>query len=349
MMPRTSRRSRMLLALPLVVGGLMEPGIARADDPNPKALLRAVAAARNSVQSGKAKIEISYRNTTFARHPRPATRLEVSFDGVKRRSDQFCREGTYNPKIDDVEAKAHELDDDPDKLAAAGLVTYYDVCIRSSWDGERLVQYRAREHEDVVYKDEKKGTGYYLFDPRTLGIVSYYGMTTTVDAAFEDRPIRAISLVGREEVAGHSTWHVLVVDKFPGGTIERHHWVEDAPGYPVWKTEEVVGGRKTIVTASYRDPVAENPIPVLVMTSQRTPNGDQFGLTTLTVEQTEWNVPVDPATWNLATMGIPPATPVIDERLMKRVGYFDGEGLRDDFTEALRIGRERERANKPRP
>ncbi len=314
-------------------GMLASASSAPGADPDPRALLRGVEAARNGIKSGRVELVVdSLSQWSDKRNPRP-TRLLVAFDGANCRFDQFTREMTFKYGLENADEKLKAMDYDREAFARADLGTFRDEHIRSSWDGEWLVQYS--NGGGACIRDEKKGSGYYIFDIRTLGINSYHGMVTNVARSLDDRANRTLALVGREDVAGHPTWHVRMVDQYADYSSEFHLWIEDVPGFPVWKTEENSPYQKTTVTCEYASPVAEKPLPTLVHALTFDRDGRQIGSHTIRSEKAELNITVDPDAWSLASMGIPLGGVVSDERIHQIAGYFDGVGLRANINEAL--------------
>jgi hypothetical protein len=316
-----------------VVAGLGTTARAPGAAPDPRALLQRVEEARGAIKSGRLELVVTRRDNKFAKHTRPPTRLAISFEGDNRRFDQFTRESVYNPEVKDGDKRLAEMDYDIEALVRAGLATFRDAHIRTAYDGTRLLSYT--ESGGAYVKDPKEGSGYYVFDPRILGISVYQLISTTVPNYLAYRDAKSVALIGNEEVAGHRAWHVRVLDKHDQ---EKHFWIGESADHPVYKSERISRYTREVATSEYDGRGAGGPLPVRVRTIDYDRDGKQSRETTITLEKAEYNIPVDPKAWTLAGLGMPLGEMVIDQRIHRVVGHFDGEKLTPRLPDAIRKG-----------
>ncbi len=326
----------------LLIGAVIAPAgpVAAVDQaPDPLALLRGVEAARQRCRSGR--LEMSVR-TSFPQTPKRSKidyRLAAAFDGVSQRYDQYQKVVITKPSgSNDVETQVRQLesmDGDLDAFVRAGQGTFKDVHVRSAFDGIQFMQYS--EDMGAYVKDVTKGTPDFIFDPRTLGLSVWCDINKSVADCLAYRQAKSITLVGREPISDVNCWHVHVVDSYGQN---RHFWVGDDPSFRVYKCSFLAYGQRLEATSSYGEPGVDRTVPESVLTRKFDRSGQVDRLTEITVIKAEYNVAVDPKLWTLAGLGMPLGEMVIDERIHRVAGHFDGQGLTPRLPDAIRKGRE---------
>ena len=305
--------------------------------PDPVALLQGVEAARAKVRSGRMEMRLVEAKPKLSNPGETIVRLNVSFEGVNRRMDQYQRSlfiDGGNPTTTAVnEKKLRAMGEDREAFVAAGLGHWKDTHVRSAYDGAQLMQYS--EDLGAYVKDASKGTPDYVFDPRILGISTQYLISKTVPIFLAHHDAKSVSMVGAEELDGHRTWHVRVVGK---NDQDRHFWIENSADFKVRKSESISRNSKSTVTARYLEDQTIG-LPKWVELREYDRDDTLSRVVTITVEKAEYNVSVDPKQWTLAGLGMPLGEMVIDQRIHRVVGHFDGEGLTPQLPEAIRKGK----------
>ena len=326
-------------SLAMVVASIALTGRAEATPPDPFALLRGVEASRDQIKSGRMEMTAVLVDPQSPRSDASRIRLKISFDASGRRIDQFDRSLSIDgatPAIAEANGKKlRAMGNDRAEFVRLGLGHWKDTHVRSAYDGMQFMQYA--EDQGAYVKDPSKGSADFVFDPRVLGICGQYLMTHSVPTDLAYRHAKSISLVGTEEVAGHPTWHVRVIRKHD---LEYHFWIEDSADFVVHKCENIGPNTKVTIASRFdesRRPLAGMPNWVEVREDR---HGRPYRLLTITVDKSEYNVPVDPGQWTLAGLGMPIGEMVIDQRIHRVVGHFDGQGLTTSLPDAIRKAQE---------
>ncbi len=314
-------------------------GRTEAAPPDPVALLRGVEASRAKIKSGRMEMTAVLVDLQSPKSAETRFLLRTTFNDVGRRMDQFSRalfiDGA-TPAIAEANGnKLRAMGKDREAFVRLGLGHWKETHVRSAHDGAQFMQYA--EDLGARVKDPSEGSGDFIFDPRILGICGDYLMTHTVAGDLGYRGAKAISLVGSEEIDGHPTWRVRVVDKHER---EDHFWIDEAADFAVRRHENVNPYTKVAIASHYDEDRGTTPgLPNWVEVREER-SGRPFQLLTLTVDKSEYNVPVDPGQWTLAGLGMPIGQMVIDERIHRSLGHFDGQKLTPSLPEAISNARE---------
>jgi RNA polymerase sigma factor (sigma-70 family) len=322
--------------------------------PDPLDLLKSVARARQKIASGEMELEATFYD--FGR-PLDGTnqwRLNVVFDGEKRRFDSVCREYAYvfmGPEADKVtDAKRLEFGLDREAAVRAGLFTGFESHHVAAYDGAILLDYWATEESPAsttIHDPAKQDTATWMFDPRVLGLASVFSWTGTIENYAGTRDAKSVNLVGKASVEGIAAWRVRLQHQYDW-TMD--FWIDAAhPDRVIMIKEQSVNGRTVLI--SHFDPAHPNdPIPTEVTLldfrrKRNFPASWYAGIPKLTLlddfyrmKKPDWerhfkrrsaryNIPVDPASWTLAGLGMPIGTDVNDNRTFRRLGYWNGTGL----------------------
>ena len=275
----------------LIIMFVFVPTAWAAKEPSPVALLRGVEAARTSQSSLRAKLTIE---TVL---PKPYLKLEVSteLDGSRRR----------------LEVRTEKQ--------SAGVVTLLD-------EGE-IHSFNRHDHEDVLVYDVRRAAdqGSLIFDPRILGLSDTMTATQTVRVCLWYEQATEVVLVGKEEIKGVSVWRVKVRKK----SSEADFWIEE-PSFRVYrKTVQSLNGKRRIeIDSEFDASGTTSPLPRIVHIKRIQPNNTFHR--DITVTSMEWPATIPDERFTLKSMDLPKNTAVVDLGSMRRIGFWNGEGLTKD-------------------
>jgi peroxiredoxin len=176
-------------------------------------------------------------------------------------------------------------------------------------------------------QDPARGSASYIFDPRCLGISLSQPVGDTIDSCLAYNHAGSVGLAGEESVDGTPAWHVQVRRD---SMDDRDFWLEKSRPTRVLK----YASSGSTVVEKYDDANPEDPLPIEITESllhRMNGGGKDFLAKHITRGKTQFNIPVDPASWTLAGLGMKIGTPVVDERLMRRIGYWNGTGLSENL------------------
>ena len=291
-------------------------------EPDPLHLLLGVAKARQRIVSGSMEFQISVAQIERSRTNQ--IRLVALFDGPKLRSEQFGHEYSYKYSAD--EAEAQEITrraDSMDRGSAvqAGLLEAFESHHTTAYDGVSLLDYWVTDGKPahMTIDDPNKGTTQFIFDPRCLGLRTSVFVRRTVEDCLGYNEAKSITLVGGEIVEGSPAWHVRVRSKYDEIL---DFWMEMA--HPERLLKSAHGS--DVALSRYAGPGSSDPIPTEVTTMDYRNGSPSFGKRFIR-SKSEFNVPVEPASFTLAGLGIADGTSVDDIRIHRSIGYWTGVGL----------------------
>ncbi len=295
--------------------------------PDPVALLKRVAAARERIKSGEMEFVVARHDFKWNIQTNYSL-LKVVFDGEKRRFEQLQRESVLTSMAPDaeknVEAKRIELNGDNEALARLGLIKFQDAHYRTIYDGKAMICFDPRLATSI--DDPVKGSPYYLFDPRTLGLSDALFPYGTVENCLAYQKAQSVSLLGKETVDGISVWHI----KVQIATDWRYEfWIDVAR--PTHVVKQTAPNRACGLTAKFDEQHPDDPIPVEVDFVDHYGGDPQPWETRMIRKNSRYNVPIEPKAFTLAGLEMPVGTDVNDDRIMRRIGYWTGTSLTDNF------------------
>jgi RNA polymerase sigma factor (sigma-70 family) len=299
--------------------------------PDPLDLLKRVARARQKIASGEMELEATFYDFGRPLDGTNGWRCKVVFDGERRRFDSVGREYAYvfmGPEAEKVtEAKILELGLYKEASVRAGLITEFESHHVAAYDGAILLDYWATDSDPAETKIEdpanRRGSGGYAFDPRCLGLTDFLLPTCTIENSLGYRDAKSVSLVGQESVEGIATWHVRV-EKYKNFAWTLDFWIE--PGRPYRVLKHQTRARGAVVVSHFDAAHPDDPIPTEVTVLEQRGETQHY-VTRMLRRKARYNVPVDPASWTLAGLGMPIGTEVVDYRISRRLGYWNGTGL----------------------
>jgi hypothetical protein len=197
--------------------------------------------------------------------------------------------------------------------------------VASAYDGVQVVAYDSGGATISNLSDDSVD---YLFDPRTIGITGSYRREDTIRDCLGYVDAKKVAIVDRDDKAEPPVQHVQVIDKF-GQT--RDFWIEDA-----MKSSRVVRyaftserGRKMSSVSTY---AGESVLPESVETEffeamAPVPNGGR----TFKLLKFEKDTDVDASDFGLAGLNMAVGTPVVDLRISRRIGYWNGKAVQPEL------------------
>jgi thiol-disulfide isomerase/thioredoxin len=301
---------------------------------DPRQLLKAVAQARHQIASGEMEFDLTRVDFGHPLEGTNHTKVKVVFDGENRRCESFTREYVSvlrGPDRGEVtEAKLKELNLVRGEAAAkTGLLTACDLHRVTAYDGVQVLELSDSPTEagsgscETDIKDPATAGGSFGYDPRILGLTPTLAVHYTIDFCLRYSRAESVTLVGAEPVEGLPTWHVRV--SIPDST-PADFWIHT--NYPSHVVKCAYNGDTAF---SIYDPAhPEDPLPVEIRTVRH------YGLEGGRLEESivrrtaRYNVPVAPTCWTLAGLNMPLGTEVVDYRISRALGYWNGNGLSDD-------------------
>ena len=299
------------------------------DKTNPLDLLKGVAEARLAIKSGEMQFQVRSRWYRPSRNLTNTSRLKAVFGGSRRRFESNGTEYAYvlmGPNAGSVtDAKMQELGIGRKAAVDAGLLTAFEARYVTVYDGAALLQYRQHGERigSTTIADPLKGSSSYVFDPRCFGLGTSLSPSTTVENSLAYEEAKSVTLVGKESVDGVSAWHVHVQSKYDESL---DFWIDARRSNRLLKHAK----GSDIALSKFEDTDTDNPLPTEIIVT-RFRRGSIASEQRLSRANTRLNVPVDPASWTLSGLGMPVGTSVSDNRIYRRIGYWDGSGLSDSL------------------
>lgn len=278
------------LPLGLLAAVLAFAGASAKDNPDPMAILQGLESVRLQIPPGELKLCYTHKDSLATNR----LILDVDFDGQRRAF-------SYRPQ---PPAKGWQ----------------------ATFNGSQVAIYD-QGRGDVQLMNLDKEMGMFLFDPRVLGLCAVCAWQSDVRSTLSLRWAVRAELIGRERVGDHQTWHVRLVMPFPRNIPDASwrippmdYWIDADKGFRVYRMEW--NGAQTL---SFYENLGAPYLPTRVVTTRRN------NLATLGAEVIEWEIleakwPMRfPASrWDLPGLGLQAETDVIDDRIQRRVGFWNG-------------------------
>jgi hypothetical protein len=258
-----------------------------AESPSPVALLRGVEASRMKHDVVEAKFTILI-NTP----PREISmECSVEQDGTKRRFEVVAAKGVA-PSITLV-------------------------------DGDIVHNLRRLKHEDVRLNDLKYSVmvaNDQAFDPRILGLSDLTPADSSVKSLLWYENAKELLVIGSEVVNGISVWHV----KAAMSNAESHYWIEE-PSFRVHRRTIKWSGGDIAINSEFDADDRRSPFPKRVEVKRT--EGREVSSRIFQVASFRAGGNVAPERFTMKSMELPLNTAVVDYRINRIVGYWNGEGL----------------------
>jgi RNA polymerase sigma factor (sigma-70 family) len=299
-----------------------------ADDkrPDPLKLLQAVVRARNRVSSGQMELELARYEEDRPFERTNLLKLNIIFDGDKRRVESFTREYAYTSmasdarEVTDARMAAEGLDHEA--AVRAGLLKSFASHHVAAYDGDAVMDYWENDgHPFQTRIDDPSNGGWIpVFDPRCLGLTIAPGISQTVEGCLSCKKGSA-QLVGEDLVEGIPAWHVQVQPL--------DFWLDKA--HPTLVLKHAFNGSTVISRYDDSNPRDALPIELTEYVLHGTSGTKTaFSIRHFTRKTAQFNIQVDPASWTLAGLGMQVGAQVIDYRIHRIIGYWNGSGLSEN-------------------
>ncbi len=266
----------------------MNAECAFATTPSPQALLRGAEAARSSHKSIVARFDFEQTS------PKPAAKFNclVEVDGLKRRFETFSSAGY-----------------------SGGVVLVLN--------DEEVHSFARDKYADVRLSDMKyvvNTAGDLAFDPRILGLSDLLTADTTLKECIWYQNVKSLEVLGKEKINGVDAWRVRA--KSNGATSD--YWIEE-PGFRIHQRSIQWGNYETIIKSEFAENDTATPFPSRVEIVRKDNNG--LLERRITVNSVEVDTNIAPDRFTLSSMNLPLNTMIVDYRIQRLAGYWDGKGI----------------------
>lgn len=278
------------LAVGLLVGTLNHAAASSSATPDPKLVLQGVESLRLQIPPARLKLRYTYKNALVTNQ----SILDVDFAGER-----------------------HAFSFRPQPPAKGWQAVFDGTKVITYGEGQRAVDLRNRDQEEGVT----------LFDPRTLGLSTGYNWLDDVESCIPLRWAVRAELIGRERIGDHLAWHVRLVMPFPGNIPQAtapippyDYWIDSDNSFRVYRTDN--NGEQSL--SFYKD-IGSPWLPTRVTTTM----AKNYKLLGTEIREWEiidakWSMTFPASRWELASLGLKPQTDVIDDRIQRRVGFWNG-------------------------
>jgi len=197
------------------------------------------------------------------------------------------------------------------------------ICITC---GKEVTSFERSDHAEAMCYDEEyavENRGDLSFDPRVLGLSDTLSMDHTVAGCLGYANALSIDIVGKEALGNGDLWTVRVAKQ----SLTMKFSIEE----PYFRVHKVVGtwnGGHFEITSEYDAREPASPFPIRVSQIKEF-NGRKIEKR-LTATSLDLDTPLSDDRFTLASMELPVNTAIVDYRLMKRIGYWDGVGVSKD-------------------
>jgi len=224
-------------------------------------------------------------------------------------------------------------------------VTNAEVQSRMILNETNILQY-SPANGDIVIAAHDEPTAALLFDPRILGITPSYSIDHTVDSLLDLKRCSQVRIVGQKpEAFGDAiAWQVRMEYVTPA-TFTKDIWI-DPKSFRVLKAVTDVPGHWTSTSISEYSVFADGILPTSVTTRMVNASGNLMMSWEMQISGSESKRSLPPETWMIQGLGAPNETPVIDKRLMTRIGTWDGSRIIPEVSPPKGGGAEAERGLK---
>jgi len=311
-------------AIPLAENGILNR------PPDPVKLLAAVAQARQRITSGELEFDQAIYDLDRPLNGTNRARLKARFDGEKCRLEIDDREyacvltGPDAAAVTD--AKQAELGLDREAAVRAGLLRPFESHHAVAYDGTTVLDYWETDGRPSQTRIDDPQKGPAPFGPRCLGLDATPSAWDTVESCLGLSNAKSVQLVGKEPIEGTAAWHVRVQIQFGRFPASKEFWLDAA--HPTRVLKHQFNGSTVLSKYDPADP--QDPIPTAItemFLHGTVGTNTAFSERRLVRRSARFNLPVDPASWTLAGLGMQIGTEVVDYRISRRVGYWDGSGL----------------------
>lgn len=165
-----------------------------------------------------------------------------------------------------------------------------------------------------------------LFDPRITGISTGYGWEDTIQSCLLFNRATKIELIGKEKIDNEDVWHIRLTRE--RDYLVKEFWIDDKNNFRVYQFKECYGNGTNLrcrIAKSYYENKEFQWLPSRVEIE-----ADDGIKLTIQILRAEADVRIPETKWTLASMEIPPNTSIIDQRIPKKIGHWDGNQIIPD-------------------
>ena len=297
-------------------------GIAEIRKPDPLELLQGVARARRRIEFGSSEWEIAVEIRRSGRKETNRWRVVSVVDHDKCRIEQTGTEYRYAFSQTDQESIQRRADAmSREDAVRSGFVVPFESRHVIVYDGSALLDYFTAGNElpRTDIRDPRLGTTSFVIDPRRMGLRASPSAGSTVEGCLGYGNAKSFECLGSELVRGTLAWHVRV--KLKGDAV-LDFWMDVA------RPERLIQAQieSETVVSDFEDGNGSDPIPSRVTVLNRQPNASLPEIRYLRT-RFESGTPPKSGTFDLSGLGMAVGTDVTDDRISRRIGYWNGSGL----------------------
>lgn len=259
--------------------------------PDPLLLLQGVQSSREQIPPSRLKIKYAYCDSLITN----TIVVYVDFDGILR---SFKHVRPNNELIS-------------------------DWC--TVFDGSKAITYEKRINQVSYRSIMSPASQLMLFDPRLLGLINAYAWNESLDVAVPCSVTNAnYELIGREQVDGKEAWHVrFSTTKY----LQIDYWIDDKRDFRVYRRDW-----NGVQTRSYYENEKYPRLPSRIVSKAYThlkpidkekPTYEKD----LQILEASAFIRFKEDRWNLAKMNIEPGADVVDYRLSRSIGTWNGNRI----------------------
>ena len=294
--------------------------------PDPLELLQRVAHARHRIEFGSSEWEIAVEVRQNGRKETDRWRVISVFDHEKCRVEQTGTEFSYAFSSTDQESIQRRADAMSRADAVrAGLLEPFESRRVIAYDGSVLQEHRIAGNQPprTDIRDPRGGSGAFVINPRWLGLSSSPSPESTVEGCLAFGNTKSLECLGRELVRSTPAWHVRVRLKWDDIL---DIWIDATLPERVI---QVKSGTTTVVS-EFEEEKGQDPIPSRVTVLDRRPGTSLPEIRYLRT-RFESGTPPKSGTFDLSGLGMAVGTEVVDDRIARRIGYWNGSGLSENL------------------
>jgi RNA polymerase sigma factor (sigma-70 family) len=295
-------------------------------DPDPVKLLRAVRSARMRILSGIVEFDVFTFGTVTRKEDTNHLQLKIQFEDGRSWAEITTQEYSYvtpvpgSPEAEATIKRADALS--REQAVREGLLQAFPSHRVVFYDGHAVTDYWETDSPYARTTINEPGhSGFFIFDPRCLGISTFVYVERRVEDCLAYRDTNAVTLAGKESVEGNPAWHIRVPPS--------DFWLDALHPTRVLKVQ--YNGNVSISRYSETDLNDALPVEVRNIDYGNSRNGLARYETRLVRRNTQYNVAIDPACWTLDGLHMKVGTEVADSRIHRRIGYWTGSGLSDNL------------------
>jgi len=188
------------------------------------------------------------------------------------------------------------------------------------FDGEIYHGYRRKQNEDVHIYDVRRSVGVrgdIAFDPRLLGLSDILPNSLTLEQSLWKTAWKDMKVVGQEKLGDVEVWRVSI----PRGNTTAEFWIEE-PSFRVHRKSISTGESVTTIDSKFDSKESLWPFPSDVRCVRT--GGLSRGYVVEEFSAGE-NIPL--SRFSLESFGLPLNTAIVDYRVNRNVGYWNGESI----------------------